>query len=100
MTATGLSLCALLGNAPQRGCMCRLSAACGGLTQGWESPGEAGKEHPGKRAANGTEKGKAEELRERKAVMMKQKMQNYCTREITIPINSKVLSINYNVNCS
>lgn len=40
MTATDLSLCALLGNASHRGCMCRLSAACGGLTPGWELPGE------------------------------------------------------------
>lgn len=61
--------------------MCRLSAACGGLTQGWELSGQAGKEDPRKRTANVTEKGKAEELRERKAAMLKQKMQlNYCTR--------------------
>lgn len=46
---------------------CRLSAAGGGLTQGWELSGEAGKEHPRKRTANVTEKDKVEELRERKA---------------------------------
>lgn len=61
--------------------MSRLSAARGELTQRWELSGETGKEHPRKKTANVTEKCKVEERRERKAGMMKQKMQsNYCTR--------------------
>lgn len=57
-------------------------AGCQQLVVDWPRGGSyLEKEHPRKRTENVTEKGKVEELRERKAGMIRQKMQsNYCTR--------------------